>query len=347
MPVRGRRVLTVVAGCAMALVTACGVQSGTAGAAGSPLRPSDTVVVTAAAGTRAAAAPVPWTGRAAPAYRAPDSAALPPPPGDQFAPCAAAQLAGSPGKPVITAGQFTWYLVLTNTGTTPCTLDGGPHGVVGVRANGSQRTLAAGMTTTGTGWFGDLVGPPANVAPGQSAQFGVWTPTGCPAGQVDKYTALVIGIGDTGHVRIRLLDGLPLVVCQWLGVSGFGVPQPAEAPSASPLDVLTVRPAMPAAAAPGTTVDYTVTLANPAGRAVALRPCPSFEEFIAPPGAKAQAAYYYLNCQAAPAIPARGSVTFAMRIRVPEGAGLAKFGWELQGTTVSAGGVVRLTAAAR
>jgi hypothetical protein len=91
-----------------------------------------------------------------------------------------------------------------------------------------------------------------------------------------------------------------------------------------------------------------VTLANPTGRAVALSPCPSYEEFIGLPGAQvsASASYYYLNCQAAPVIPADGSVTFAMRIQVPDGTGLAKFLWQLQATTVARGDVVRLSAPA-
>lgn len=340
MPVRGVGALVVVAGCVAMLVTACGVRSATVGAPGSS--PLDTVV-TKAADTPTASAPVPWTDTEAPAVP-PDGAV--PSPRTRFAPCAAAQLTGSPGKPILATGLFTWYLVLTDTGTAPCTLNGGPNGVVGIRADGSERTLATGMTTTGAGWFGDLVGPPANLMPGQSAQFAIWTPRPCPANRAQDYTAIEIGIGGTGDVRIRLLNGLPFVACQWLGVSGFGVPQSPQGPPPSPLDVLTVSQTMPATAVPGTTVDYTVTLANPTGGAVALSPCPSYEEFIAVPGAmvSATARYYYLNCRAAPVVPAHGSVTFAMEIQVPDGTGPAKFSWQLQATSVSAGDVVRLTA---
>jgi Domain of unknown function (DUF4232) len=345
MPIRGMGALAVVAACAVVLVASCGVRSATVGASGSLPAGPDTVAAEAAS-TPTASAPVPWTDQEAPADTSLNETV--PPPAAEFAPCAAAQLAGSYGKPVLTATLFTWYLVLTDTGTAPCTLNGGPNGVAGVRSDGSQRTLAAGMTTTGAGWFGDLVGPPANLTPGHSAQFAVWTPRPCPAGHADEYSAITIGIGETGPVRIPLPSGLPFVTCQWLGVSGFGVPQPPEeAPPPSPLDVLTATQTMPAAAAPGSTVDYTVTLANPTGRAVALSPCPSYEEFIGLPGAQvsASASYYYLNCQAAPVIPAGGSVTFAMRIQVPDGTGLAKFLWQLQATTVARGGVVRLTAA--
>jgi len=347
MPVRGIGALAVVGACAVVLVASCGVRSATIGASGSPPAGPQTASATAAS-TPTASAPVPWTDQAAPADTSPNQTV--PPSAAEFAPCAAAQLTGSYGKPILAATLFTWYLVLTDAGTAPCTLNGGPDGVVGVRADGSQRTLAAGMTTTGAGWFGDLVGPPANLTPGQSAQFAVWTPRPCPASHADEYSAITIGIGQTGSVRVQLPSGLPFVTCQWLGVSGFGVPQASpEAAPPSPLDVLTVTDTMPAVAAPGSTVDYTVTLANPTGRAVALSPCPSYEEYLGLPGAQASASasyyplldtrYYYLNCQAAPLIPAGGSVTFAMEVPVPPGAGAAKYGWQLQGTEVETGGV--------
>jgi len=100
-----------------------------------------------------------------------------PPPRAQFAPCAAAQLTGSPGKPILATGLFTWYRVLSNAGTAPCTLNGGPNGVVGIRGDGGARTLAAGMTTTGAGWFGDLVGPRKKSAGAGTAKYG-WEPQG-------------------------------------------------------------------------------------------------------------------------------------------------------------------------
>jgi hypothetical protein len=77
---------------------------------------------------------------------------------------------------------------------------------------------------------------------------------------------------------------------------------------------------------------------------------PSCAEFLVSTGAGKPTSpaldthYYYLNCQAAPLIPAGGAVTFAMEIPVPPGAGAAKYGWELQGTGVETGGVTTVGA---
>ena len=42
---------------------------------------------------------------------------------------------------------------------------------------------------------------------------------------------------------------------------------------------------------------------------------------------------YYLNCDMATTIPARSSVTFEMRLRLPvdQPDGMAKFGWQVRG----------------
>jgi len=111
-----------------------------------------------------------------------------------------------------------------------------------------------------------------------------------------------------------------------VSVSPFGVPadQP-RGPAPSPLTArITAGPARA-----GTDFGYLVTLANPTARTVPLRPCPSYAEFL-----DGIVLYYYLNCGAAPAVPARGSVTFRMRLRLPAGLGAApdaKLDWQVQG----------------
>jgi hypothetical protein len=127
-----------------------------------------------------------------------------------------------------------------------------------------------------------------------------------------------------------------------IAVSTFGVPAPASTPVTSPLDVLTVTITTPKTLTAGVIENYQVTLHNPTRHAVALTPCPSYEEFVTPlsSGPGIQVHRYFLNCSAAPAIPAGGSVTFAMRLPVPGGTGLAKYGWRLQGTSVEGGGAV-------
>lgn len=52
--------------------------------------------------------------------------------------------------------------------------------------------------------------------------------------------------------------------------------------------------------------------------------------------------HYYLNCTAIRQIAAHGSVTFAMRIPVPAGAGQAKLDWQLQDSNVAAATVVTI-----
>jgi hypothetical protein len=65
-------------------------------------------------------------------------------------------------------------------------------------------------------------------------------------------------------------------------------------------------------------------------------PCPAYDEFVGSASTKAWVAtvlHYYLNCDASPAIPAGGSVTFATRLSIPsdQPGGMAKFGWDVQG----------------
>jgi hypothetical protein len=96
---------------------------------------------------------------------------------------------------------------------------------------------------------------------------------------------------------------------------------------------------MPATLSAGATASYTVTLRNHSGAPLRLTPCPSYTEYLgvfSGPGRPLYLArHYYLNCAAIRRIAAHGSATFAMRIRVPAGAGHAKLDWQLQGTDVA------------
>jgi hypothetical protein len=128
-------------------------------------------------------------------------------------------------------------------------------------------------------------------------------------------------------------------------VSAYGVPDTATDTVTSPLDALQVTTMLPGSLTAGTTLAYTVTLHNPTAQAVALNPCPSYEEFVWPLTAstKPHLQQYYLNCQAAASIPANGSVDFEMLVNIPSMTGTpsqAKYGWSLPGTTVQTGGTV-------
>jgi hypothetical protein len=235
--------------------------------------------------------------------------------------------------------------VLANTGTGPCTLTGGPSYLAGIRADGSRKVLVSGT-------FGDesgmgLIGP-ANLRPGQKAEVLIsFSDPDCSAGMNghhDYYTAVAIGIGGSGEEQAKLTGGLPPLdaVCG-TGVSNFGVLSGVSDVVTSPLDVLTVSRSMPASVTAGSEVTYRVTLTNPTSHRVPLSPCPSYEEFMATYGTGIPSDLrYYLNCAAAPVIPARGAVTFDIQITAPATAGTAKFVWLIQGTTLATGGVITI-----
>lgn len=345
-------VLAAVAGCAVAMTSGCAApavkSSGPPAAArtGPPPR----VRVAASPGTAA----VPWVARIAPSPKAPPPVAVPTQTA-RFAPCAAAQLSGHAGDLGAGAGSQWAFLVVTNRGSAPCTITAGPSGADGILTDGSRRALAI-SPQSGSGAFG-LTGPPVNLRPGQSAEAvisGGDGPGMCPGTRGYDLSAVLLGIGTTGSVRvpfhgtggIRGETSLLLYSCAPARpfVSGFGTPVPKDTPPPSPLNVLTISRSMPASLVPGSTAGYTVTLTNPTARTVALSPCPAYTQFIIPPHGKPSlpGTFYYLNCAAAPRIPAHGAVTFAMRIQVPLGKGEAKYGWIIPDTTLETGGITTL-----
>jgi hypothetical protein len=337
--------LAVAATCFITAASGCGAAQGSAGPQPSSPRPA------ARARTATATGNVPWADNPAPVYTPP----IPPPPPSpvaQYAPCKASQLVGRLIGSAPGAAQVTTTLLLSNAGKAPCTIDAGPNSAAGILTDGTTQPLTIGSPIDG---LDNLVGPPANLRPGRSAQVVISSVAGtgfCSDSHTYSLAAMAIGVG-TGTVRITFPPPGPaypgpltLYTCgsQVPIVADFGTPGPSQTPPPSSLDVLTVSRSMPATVTPGTTADYAVTLTNPTRQAVKLSPCPSYEEFIAPTGTKPgqDASYYYLNCQAAPSIPAHGKLTFDMEIQVPAGVGQAKYGWLLQGTSVETGGVTAL-----
>lgn len=328
----------------MLVVCACGPAAVRAG--GSTARPAPGTVSPA---QQAAGTVVPWTGHLAPPYpvTAPLQDSARPP---LYRPCTAAELTGTLGESGLGAGSYTQYVALTDSGSRPCSLWGRPSRVLGRRTDGRWVTLPAAAAPS------DLTGP-ANLLPRRAAQVALVTAAAiCPSGAAScartRYTAVALGIGRTGLVRVSLTRGQPFSVASgaMIGVSQFGVPPSPQPRTSSPLDVLTVSATLPHRLAARTTVTYTVTLHNPAGRPVPLRPCPSYAEWIQPTGPREQPPAsnihrYYLDCRPAPVVPAHGSVIFAMRIAVPAISGRArqgKWGWVLQGTTVEIGGLITI-----
>src|ERR1700680_3930856 len=170
-------------------------------------------------------------------------------------------------------------------------------------------------------FFGDP-GPSANIKPGQSAALNISGWDACTLameGRHQIYSELLVGLpaGGTMGVYGTGFDS----VCG-VSVSPFGVPadQP-QGPAPSPL---TARITPGPAARAGTDFGYLVVLANPAATPFSLRPCPSYSESLGGHiGAGATngyvVRYYYLNCSVVRAIPAHGSVTYQMRLRLPPG----------------------------
>jgi len=291
------------------------------------------------------AGPVPWVNRPAPAYVPPPQ----PAPAAAYPPCRARQLIGRPGRGGPAAGTVYQQVRLTNRSGRPCTLSGGPSAVTGVLERGGMTTLA--RTALGDGF--NLAGPgPANLRPGHSGWVTLAWGDGCPAltsGGKAGYRTLFIVLGNGGRVRVDFAVTLNLVC--GLEVSRFGAPPPPPPEGRSPLDVLTAAVAAPAVLRAGTTASYMVTLANRSRAPLRLLPCPSYTEYLGVFSGPGRPLYllrhYYLNCAATGPIPARGSVTFAMRMPVPTGAGQAKLDWQLQGTNVATAVVVTIRGRSR
>jgi hypothetical protein len=237
---------------------------------------------------------------------------------------------------------------LINLGDRSCTLSGAPAAVTGVRVPGGTVVLTRGAQGDGF----NLVGPgPANLRPGSSGWVTLSYADGCPAlasGGTAEYRTLFIAV-DGGRVRVRF--PVPLNLVCGLAASRFGAPLPPPPSSTSPLNVLTATITGPATLSAGTTARYAVLLHNRGRAPVRLAPCPSYTEYLGlfpgPAVPRYSARDYHLNCGAIGRIPARGSVTFAMRMPVPAGAGKAKLDWQLQGTDVATAVVVTIRSRSR
>jgi hypothetical protein len=98
----------------------------------------------------------------------------------------------------------------------------------------------------------------------------------------------------------------------------------------SPMHVLQASIQAPELAPAGRPDEYVVTLANPTDTAIALDPCPNYQQFVM--SVKTSGGNYGLNCPTSP-IPAHGSVRFAMVMSIPTDApiGATQLYWSLTG----------------
>ena len=278
---------------------------------------------------------VPWVDRPAPQYTPSPT----PTPTAEYRDCSASDLAAKFGFGGAGAGTFFQQIVFANTGREPCTLDGAAREVVGVRGDGSRRTLARASDAMGTA-PGNGSGP-ANLSPGDKARTSVTTTEACgdgQSGQTDLYQSLVFVLADGSEVTANAPS--PVNAICGLGYFAFGVALPQE--PASPPDALQASTDLPSELPAGTTVTYTVTLTNSSDHVVSLDPCPSYEQFIGYVSARSEN-YYYLNCDSVREIQAGQSVRYSMQMSVPSGLDTAKFIWHLQGTDVAVGAMPTIT----
>jgi Protein of unknown function (DUF4232) len=221
-------------------------------------------------------------------------------------------------------GNLNLPVDFLNHSDSSCVLVGEPT-LEGVKANGSLVPL---RVTAGS-YFGDP-GPPSNIGPGQVAALNISGVSGCSVGTF--YPTFHLGLPGGGTVEFPTKN-FPVGCGVW--VSQFGVPADAVPATDTPLSELTAQITAPPTAKAGTTLTYSVTLSNTTGAAYSLSPCPAYTEFVGTGSTTwvATVLNYELNCDATPAIPARGSVTFQMRLALPaeQPAGSGKFGWDLQG----------------
>jgi hypothetical protein len=274
---------------------------------------------------------IPWVNR--PARQ--DNATMTTPPYTTGArPCTPADLSVRPGSNGATAGTARLQVLFTNRSSTTCWLNGYPTSVAGIAGTGAVTPLPAwhdGPPIDGA--------PTANIAPGQSAEMDLSAADGCTAvlnGQHRIFPRLRFGLpgaapGTTTGTVTGSGDGFD-TECG-LGVSEFGVP--ADLPVSPAPSPLTATITAPSAARAGTTFSYRVTVNNPASKPFELSHCPSYAEYLGGAGGNVTR-YFYLNCAAAPSIPAHGSVTFQMKLAVPasmKSMSSAKLDWQIQGGT--------------
>jgi hypothetical protein len=291
---------------------------------------------------------VPWInapGTPAPASEPSASQSVP---AGQWPPCPPTQLIAAAGNFDGGAGTVYQHVRVTNTGITGCSLTGAPSDLVGTHPDGNSVALNARNVSAGA------VGlrAPAELAPGESAQFALTSSDVCPAATSNPHAgvfqAFSFRIGNGPRITVNAPENGEVTLPCAIDVSDFGMP-PKQQPSpvdANPLHVLTVTTSMPDTVTAGSTVHYQVTLTNPTAQPVSLDPCPVYTEFLAPALSNPRLVQdnFQLNCAGAGgSIPAHGAVTFDMQVPAPTTAGMAKFGWMIPAAGLDTGRALTIT----
>lgn len=201
--------------------------------------------------------------------------------------------------------------------------------------------------------FSDFYSWPADLKPGGVGHVGIMFTMACDAAQSPgankrtTFSSAVLGLPDGGTVTAPAA----FTTTCGVAVTSFGTTPPAPPTVQAPYPGLTAHVDLPSKAGAGSGLDYTVTLTNTTNHNVALDPCPVYEQGIYAVAPVSQPHYFQLNCGTVHAIGAHESVTYAMRVAVPNApAGTTgKFFWQIQppGDGPAAGGVLTITGATR
>ncbi|HEY5455316.1 MAG TPA: hypothetical protein VIJ96_07590 [Acidothermaceae bacterium] len=237
------------------------------------------------------------------------------------------------------AGNLSQPFVLTNTGTDNCMLQGYPSRLQGWQGGRWQEL----NFTKGTFFIQEDPAPsPVELAPGAQAELIIGTDDACNGGNVGNsklYSQLLATLQDQTSIELNA----PVNAFCELDVSSFhSLPIPESSPpppTPGPWDALQLQMHAPTTATAGATLSYTVTVSNPKDTDIAFDPCPTWQALIENPTGPDGMSQVSgsIDCAATPSVPARGSITLKMHIKVPSTAGNAKFVWWLIGQTVAAG----------
>ncbi|WP_329454690.1 DUF4232 domain-containing protein [Streptomyces sp. NBC_01497] len=329
----------MVAACLAALLAVAGCGTERAGDGGPPHAPTATASAASPRPRVSAGAElgvdgvVPWV--AEPAVDADFTTPSPAPPPVTGPTCRATRLSGtvrhwaSKGAgdeevhdPTMAASLYG-YAVLTNTGKAACRLRGAPR--LTLRGAGGKDVPIGHDAFSGAS-------APVGLPPGGKASFRIdWDAPFCPA--VPGPYTLVADLPDAGTVTVRPADttvpgcsndDLHPEVRAYLTSSpitpGDATPRP---PVVSDLSSLTARmTGIPATVRPGGPVGLTLALSNPTDRPVSLAGRPGFDLHVLCAGTRGRAGInedttYLLNNRPVRAVPAHGTVRFAIRASLP------------------------------
>jgi len=246
--------------------------------------------------------------------------------------CKSAQLSGTAGLSGADHGRATQQILLKNSGTSTCSLSGFP-GVLGSTDESPDRRA---LNPTPSGSSSTL-----SLSPGDVAAVTVSVPGTCPNFvRQPAFTTLVLTLPSNQAVTTGNTYVSPF--CGGYEVTSYTAePPPAAAATLTTASPLRASILLPASAARGSTITYTLTLYNDTNGPVPLSPCPSFEQRIRA-GDSPVASTGNVPCTSPDVIPAHGSQSFQIPLQIPSTpVGSAKLGIQLS-NGIFAGGRLHL-----